>query len=55
MLSKFGVAFSEPSTWRGIVWLLTATGVALDEEQANAIEIAGAGLAGLISVFWKDK
>jgi hypothetical protein len=54
-MSRFGVAFSEPSTWRGIVWLLTAAGVALDAQQSHAIEIAGAGIAGLISVFWKDK
>jgi len=54
-MSRFGVAFAEPSTWRGIVWLLTAAGVALDEQQSHAIEIAGAGIAGLISVFWRDK
>ncbi len=45
----------ESSSWRGIVWLLTAFGVAVTPEQAAAIMAAGAALAGLIAVFTKDQ
>ena len=45
----------ESSSWRGIVWLLTAFGVAVTPEQAAAIMAAGAALAGLVAVFTKDR
>lgn len=45
----------EASTWRGIVALLTALGVALTPEQQNAIITAGLGLIGVIGVFFGDK
>jgi len=42
----------EPSTWRGIVWMLTACGVTLRPEiweQITAIGMAAAGLLGVIT------
>ena len=44
----------EPSTYRGLVWLLTAAGLALSPEQQIAIVGAGAALAGLIGAFFTD-
>jgi hypothetical protein len=45
----------EPSTWRGFIALLTAAGVALSPEQADAIVATGLALIGLFGVFTKDK
>lgn len=44
----------EPSSWRGLVWLLTALGVSLDPDAAAALMSAGASLAGLIGVLVRD-
>jgi hypothetical protein len=44
----------EPSTWRGLVWILTVSGVLLTTEQAEAIMLAGMALAGLLGVFLSD-
>lgn len=46
---------SEPSTWRGVIWIATAFGLALDPSQKEAIISAGMALAGLVGVFTKDK
>ena len=45
----------EASTWRGFVWLLTVSGVALRPDQIEAIVMAGMALAGLLGVFLKDE
>ncbi len=45
----------EPSTWRGIVWLLTVAGWSLRPEQAEAIVTFGITLVGLIGVFLPDQ
>lgn len=52
---KERVDFSEPSTWRGVVGILTAFGLTISPEQSTAIVGFGLGLAGLIAVFNKDK
>lgn len=44
----------EPSSWRGIIWLLTVFGLALKPDQAEAIVTAGMALAGLLGVFLSD-
>jgi hypothetical protein len=44
----------EPSTWRGLVWLLTAAGVALSPDQQAAIVTGGMALAGLLGAFLPD-
>lgn len=41
----------EPSTWKGLIWLLTAFGVALSPDAKEAIAALGMALAGLIGVF----
>ena len=47
---------SEPSTWRGIIWIVTACGFVLEPEQKEAIATAGMALVGAISIFMeKDK
>ena len=49
---------SEMSTWRGIVAMVTAAGVALSPDQSNAIVAAGLGIIGVIGAFfpdWKNK
>jgi hypothetical protein len=53
-MKKFGVVLNQRSTWAGLVWILTAAGVSIDQEQAIAIEAAGMALTGLLGVFWKD-
>lgn len=53
MKDKFGIDFSEASTWRGLVWIVSACGVALEPDEQNAIVAAGMAVAGLIGVFWK--
>ena len=45
----------EPSSWRGIVWLLTVFGLAIKPGQAEAIVTAGMALAGLLGVFLSDE
>lgn len=44
----------EPSTWRGIIWLITAFGFALDPDQREAIVTTGMSLVGLIGVFTSE-
>ena len=44
----------EPSTWRGIIWLLTVAGWSLRPDQAEAIVTFGVTLVGLIGVFLPD-
>jgi uncharacterized membrane protein len=55
MLNWIKARLSEASTWRGIVALLTAVGVTMTPEQAEAIIAAGLALIGVLGVFTKDK
>ncbi len=45
----------EASTWRGIMALLMAAGVALSPAQIEAIITAGLSVIGVIGVFFSDK
>jgi len=45
----------EASTWRGIVALLTAAGVALSPAQGEAVVALGLAVIGAIGVFTADK
>ena len=45
----------EPSTWRGIIMLLTAIGVPVAPAMADAIISVGLAVAGLIGVATSDK
>ena len=51
IISFLFIRLSEPSTWRGLVWLITAFGVALSPDAKEAIAALGMALAGLIGVF----
>lgn len=42
---------SQQSTWKGLIGLSTAAGLALSPEQGAAIVAAGMALVGLINVF----
>lgn len=44
----------QESTWRGIIALAMALGVALDPAQQEAIIAAGLTIIGLINVFKRD-
>lgn len=45
----------EPSTWRGLVWMLTALGVSLSPEAWAHITTIGMAAAGLIGVLTREK
>lgn len=45
----------EPSTWRGLVLLLTALGIPMAPGVSDAIIAAGLGLAGLIGAVMPDR
>jgi hypothetical protein len=45
----------EASTWRGLVGLVTAAGVAISPELATQIIAVGVGLIGLINVVRKER
>ena len=44
----------EPSTWRGAILFLTAIGVPVAPQMAEAIVTAGLGIAGLVGVLTPD-
>jgi hypothetical protein len=46
---------SEPSTWRGLIALATAFGVAMSPEQIEAIIACGLALIGIAGAFFPDK
>lgn len=45
---------AESSTWRGLIFILTAIGLHLAPSQADAIVAAGLSAAGVINVFRKE-
>jgi hypothetical protein len=45
----------EPSTWRGLAWLLTAVGVSLSPDAWQYITTAGMAAAGLIGVLTREE
>lgn len=53
-MKQFGIAINEPSTWRGIVYLLTAVGIQISPELQGAIVTAGLSVASVIGIFVKD-
>jgi hypothetical protein len=44
----------EPSTWRGAILFLTAIGVPIAPQMAEAVVTAGLGIAGLLGMLTKD-
>ena len=49
------VRAKEPSSWRGFILLLTAAGLPIAPELADAIISVGLSVAGLIGVVTPDK
>jgi hypothetical protein len=47
--------FQEPSTWRGVILILTAGGVQIAPQMMEAIVSGGLFLAGLIGAGMADK
>jgi hypothetical protein len=41
---------AQPSTWRGLVWILSSVGIAISPATSAAIIAAGAAVSGLIGV-----
>ena len=44
----------EPSTWRGLIMLVTGFGITLSPETTAHIVAAGTAMAGLVGVFSPD-
>lgn len=55
MKSYILARIKEPSTWRGFILLLTAIGVPVAPQMADAIVTTGLGVAGLVGVISPDK
>lgn len=51
LLARLG----EPSSWRGLTFLVTSFGVSLSPEQATTIVSVGVAVAGAIGAFVPDK
>lgn len=45
----------EPSSWRGILLLLTVAGIKLSPEQGEAILTGGLAIVGLVGAFLPDR
>ena len=54
-MNYFLARLKEPSTWRGIIAVLTALGVTISPEQTEAIVAVGLSVMGLIGIFSPDK
>ena len=54
MMQMIMQRLNEPSTWRGIVALLTACGVSIAPAQQTAIIAGGLALMGLLGAFIPD-
>lgn len=55
ILKKFAPDFSQASTWRGFITIITALGVSITPEQAASIIALGLAVTGAIGAFIKDK
>jgi hypothetical protein len=51
---RFGIALSEPGTWKAIVMLASAFGATFTKDEETAIITAGIAVSGLIGLFFKD-
>jgi hypothetical protein len=54
LFSTLAVSLSQPSAWRGLLFIGTSVGIVLRPELQNAIVAAGMALAGLIGVVVPD-
>jgi hypothetical protein len=54
MKARFGIDFTEPSTWKAVVWLLTSFGIVITPDQEQYIAILGMMAVGLLGLLFKD-
>jgi len=54
LVSYLVARFSEPSTWRGLVGIATAAGVAVTPDQTSAVVSVGLAVAGVVGVITRD-
>jgi len=54
-MNRFLEMLNEPSTWRGLISLITAAGVVISPDQMESIIAAGLAIMGAINVFRKEK
>ena len=47
-MERLGIAINEPSTWRGVVYLLMALGIQISPELQGAIVTAGLSVAAAL-------
>lgn len=52
--SRFGVALSEPGTWRGIIMILSSFGIAISPDEGEQIVTGMLGIIGLLHLFFKE-
>jgi len=54
MTSRWGVALSEPSTWRGMIMIAGSFGVYFTPDQSQSIVTAVLAAVGVLNTFLKD-
>jgi hypothetical protein len=54
LLSTLAVSLSQPSAWRGLIFIASSVGLVIQPELQNAIVAAGLALAGLVGVVIPD-
>jgi len=54
LLSSLAVSLSQPSAWRGLIFIASSIGLVVQPELQNAIVAAGMALAGLVGVVVPD-
>lgn len=45
----------EPSTWRGIVAVMTAAGITMDPDEVGKIVACGLSVIGVINIFRRER
>ena len=54
-MKRLSVNLQEPSTWRGVIYVVTAAGAAAFPELAVKITAAGFMLSGVVGILFSDK
>jgi hypothetical protein len=54
LFSTLAISLSQPSAWRGLIFIGSSVGLVLNPELQNAIVAAGMALAGLVGVLVPD-
>lgn len=54
VIARLATSLSQPSAWRGLLYLGTAAGITLAPALQDSIVAVGLALAGLVAVFVPD-